>query len=293
MSPMSPRLLRPRAAGGFSPKNISGLVAWFDAEDVSTFTLSGSDVSEWRDKSGNGYAVAQSDSNNRPARTGTVGGRACIDFDGTNDRLSTDDTGLGTAMSGDKAATVFVVGEMQTSAENAINNQGTWISWGSSTSGTPFVYFRSNGTSGGGSGVNLRNDSSATTGQPSTGQQLPAGDGSSDGTAVDSFIFSGSIPTAASGDFVVSRVHTVMSATGDGIAGRPSNGSINTATASRAGTVTVNRFTVGALGRNNFGDFFPGRIAEVIIYSRVLSAAERSRIVQWLESRYKLSTPVL
>jgi hypothetical protein len=291
MSPMSPRTLRPRA-GGFNPKSISGLVAWFDAGDISTFTLSGTDVSEWRDKSANQYTVSQSDSNNRPARTGTVGGRPCIDFDGSNDRLSTDDTGLGTAMSGDKAATVFVVGEMQTSAENAITNLGAWLGWGSSSNGTPFVYLRGNGTSGAGAGVNLRNDLSATTGQPAAGA-VPAGDGSSDGTAKDTFIYSGSIPTAASGHFVVGRTHTVLSATGDGIADRPANGATNTGTASRAGTITVNRFSVGALGRNTFGDFFPGRIAEIIIYSRVLSTDERSKIVQWLGTRYNLSTPLL
>lgn len=56
---MSPRLLRPRASGGFSPKNISGLQLWLDAADSSTVTLNGSNVSEWRDKSSSGIHYSQ------------------------------------------------------------------------------------------------------------------------------------------------------------------------------------------------------------------------------------------
>jgi hypothetical protein len=85
-----------------------------------------------------------------------------------------------------------------------------------------------------------------------------------------------------------------MNATGDGRATAvPVNGSTSTATAGRSGSFTINRFTIGALGRNTFGDFFPARISEVIVYSRVLTDAERTRVVQWLGSKYKLSTPVL
>lgn len=52
----------------FSPTDISGLVAWWDASDVSTITLDGSNnVSEWRDKSGNSRHMAQSNTLVRPA----------------------------------------------------------------------------------------------------------------------------------------------------------------------------------------------------------------------------------
>jgi hypothetical protein len=288
---MSPRLLRPRASG-FNPKSISGLVAWFDADDVSTFTLSGTDVSEWRDKSGNGYAVSQSTGNNQPNRTGSIGGRACIDFNGTSDCLFSDGTGLAAAMNGDKATTTFIVGEQHNSTEWAINGQGTWVSWGSSASGTQFIYFRTP-ASPSGPGINTRNDASTSQNNPS--HDLPSGDGV-DGasSAIDSFIYSASIHTISSGSPSVSRVHSVMNATGDGRATAvPVNGSTSTATAGRSGSFTINRFTIGALGRNTFGDFFPARISEVIVYSRVLTDAERTRVVQWLGSKYKLSTPVL
>lgn len=35
----------------FTPLSIGGCIAWFDADDTATFTLSGTSISEWRDKS--------------------------------------------------------------------------------------------------------------------------------------------------------------------------------------------------------------------------------------------------
>lgn len=35
----------------FEPRDFSGLISWFDAQDTSTLTLSGTDVTQWNDKS--------------------------------------------------------------------------------------------------------------------------------------------------------------------------------------------------------------------------------------------------
>jgi hypothetical protein len=83
---MSPTLLRPRATG-FNPKSIAGLKLWLDATDSSTLTLNGSAVSEWRDKSENGFHFSQATSNNQPTYNATINGKAAIAFDGTNDGL--------------------------------------------------------------------------------------------------------------------------------------------------------------------------------------------------------------
>jgi hypothetical protein len=85
--PMSPRLLRPRASGGFDPRSLTGLALWLDAADSTTVTLN-SGVEEWRDKSGNARHFSQSTANNRPAYTGSINGRLALSFDGTNDSLS-------------------------------------------------------------------------------------------------------------------------------------------------------------------------------------------------------------
>jgi hypothetical protein len=96
MCAMSPRLLRP-VASGFNPKTIAGLVGWWDADDASTITLNGSDVSEWRDKSGNGRHVAMSTAANQPAyAASSLNGRAGIDWgaQGSSKRLSRDSLSL-------------------------------------------------------------------------------------------------------------------------------------------------------------------------------------------------------
>lgn len=76
---MSPKLLRPRVSGPFTPKSISGLAAWFDADDATTITLNGSTVSEWRDKSGNGRHATQATASNQPGySTNALNGRPVL-----------------------------------------------------------------------------------------------------------------------------------------------------------------------------------------------------------------------
>lgn len=52
--------------GGFNPDSISGLILWLDAQDRQTLTLSGSSVTDWRDKSPNS-AVATGTPPNQPS----------------------------------------------------------------------------------------------------------------------------------------------------------------------------------------------------------------------------------
>jgi hypothetical protein len=99
--PMSPRLLRPRASGGFDPRSISGLAGWWDAADSSTLfdaTTGGSSVApdggvgRWEDKSGNGRHATQGIAGSRPLRkTSQFNGRDALLFDGSDDVLYVDD----------------------------------------------------------------------------------------------------------------------------------------------------------------------------------------------------------
>ena len=43
-----------RSVWGFDPRSVPGCQLWLDAADATTVTLSGSNVTQWRDKSGNG-----------------------------------------------------------------------------------------------------------------------------------------------------------------------------------------------------------------------------------------------
>lgn len=91
--PMNPKLLRPRASG-FSPKNITGLAAWYDASVASSVTLTSGFVSQWTDLSGGGLNLTQSVEADRPG-TGNLNGKAAVSFDGANDYLANSATPSG------------------------------------------------------------------------------------------------------------------------------------------------------------------------------------------------------
>jgi hypothetical protein len=69
-------------AGGFSPDDIAGLLAWYDASDAATVTVAGSDVTDWDDKSGNGHHLANG--SNYPIYTDTLNGLNVITFEGSD-----------------------------------------------------------------------------------------------------------------------------------------------------------------------------------------------------------------
>lgn len=73
----------------------SGLKAWYDAADLDTIVASAGAVSEWKDKSGNGFHLTQGSASLQP-KTGTrsLGGRNVMDFDGSDDVLWAGTTGL-------------------------------------------------------------------------------------------------------------------------------------------------------------------------------------------------------
>lgn len=75
--PMNPRLLRPMARGGFTPKSISGLALWLDFADTSSVTLdANSKISAITDKSGNNFNGTQTTAASRLGIS-TQNGRQC------------------------------------------------------------------------------------------------------------------------------------------------------------------------------------------------------------------------
>ena len=73
----------PSTALPFSPTNITGCALWLDAADTSSMVLSGSNVTLWKDKSGNSYdAVSQT----TPATlvASSFGGNTSLLFSGTS-----------------------------------------------------------------------------------------------------------------------------------------------------------------------------------------------------------------
>jgi hypothetical protein len=68
---------------------VAGYRAWYDASDTSTITVSGSNVTQWNDKSGNALNLVQATSSKQPqSGTRTQNGKNMIDYDGTDDVLT-------------------------------------------------------------------------------------------------------------------------------------------------------------------------------------------------------------
>jgi hypothetical protein len=108
----------------FSPANISNLYLWLDANDATTFTYSsGAVVSQWNDKSGNAYHATQATVANQPTRvtSPSIG----VDFDGSNDVLST------TASFNGSAFTTFIIARDYNNGATLIGTGGggTNIYW--------------------------------------------------------------------------------------------------------------------------------------------------------------------
>jgi len=69
----------------FLPTSIPGCSVWLDAADSSTITLNGSGVSQWRDKSTNGFLFTQSTAGNQPTySTNSLNGQATLQFTAAN-----------------------------------------------------------------------------------------------------------------------------------------------------------------------------------------------------------------
>ena len=70
-----------------NPSSISNLYLWLDADDASTFTYSsGSVVSQWNDKSANGYNATQATVAKQPVRSSSPNK---VTYDGSNDVMTT------------------------------------------------------------------------------------------------------------------------------------------------------------------------------------------------------------
>jgi hypothetical protein len=77
-------LLNPYRFGGWTPANISTAL-WLDAADASTITTVSGNVSEWRDKSGNGRHFSQATTGDRPVyATNALNSKNVINFASTD-----------------------------------------------------------------------------------------------------------------------------------------------------------------------------------------------------------------
>ena len=71
----------------WTPQAVSTSI-WLDANDSTTITLNGSNVSQWSDKSGNSRHISQGTAASQPTYAATgLNSKGLITFDGSNDIL--------------------------------------------------------------------------------------------------------------------------------------------------------------------------------------------------------------
>jgi hypothetical protein len=110
----------------FSPANIPGITAWWDASDPSTLfdatsggiaVAAGGEVARLEDKSGNGRHFTQDTSANRPTRkTSEQNGLDVLRLDGTNDQMAI--AADFSAFFSEDAGTAFVVAKAESVTTN-------------------------------------------------------------------------------------------------------------------------------------------------------------------------------
>jgi hypothetical protein len=255
--PMNPRLLRPTAGTGFDPRKIVGLEAWWDASDASTITLNGSNVSEWRDKSGKGRHASQVTGANQPAYSPTSwSGRPSVNFTRSSSHFLSFTPFVLTTQ------TVFLVIEPTGSVTS--NTGPTILNIAGSNAGELNRWLFINAT-------NYRTYT-AVLGAAVTG--TPAGVGAD--------IF-------AEKKMLISHTYNNAGSTtvgNHGLRESRSSVSVDSSGVVAAGT---NAATIGCrFAANNFSEFISARYASIIIYSRVLSATEIEAVENWASSRYSL-----
>lgn len=79
------------SAAAWTPSDLgASLALWLDADDASTITLNGSNVSQWDDKSGNARHAVQATAVSQPTYTiNGLNGKPVLTFDGVDDLLET------------------------------------------------------------------------------------------------------------------------------------------------------------------------------------------------------------
>lgn len=252
MSPMSPRLLRPRASG-FNPKSIANLGLWLDASADSSLTFNGNTVSEWRDLSGGNRHFTQGTAAQQPnAVTNTLNGRRTLTFSS---------------------------GGMESTAGRDIARNVGGL--------TLFAVFSKTNVNDGNLWVATRNGSNA---QLRAGFVAASGAWQIAGRRLDSNSFDGASYSATGrlGPAVASNVFDYANAKAFGYY----NGSLlatDDPFQDAGNTSDTDSDYVGIGSGASAVNIFAGYIAEVLIYRRALSDAERKRVERYLGSKWGIT----
>lgn len=236
-----------------------GYSLWLDASDTSTISVSGNEVTQWTDKSSNGYTFTQGTSTNRPSSgTRTVNSLNVIDFDGTNDFLSS------TA-----AASTWNF------LHNPTGNTVFWVFLPDTTSNYSVIAFTNEG-----SGVNNGFTFQYLASSP---QNLYYSITSN--TTVCDLSFALTTGAAALYTFKADPANATLA---DRLKYYKNNGAA-TGTNTSSGTATTNNaYITLQLGGYTGFTHFNGAIGEIIAYPSILSDADREKTRDYLITKWGL-----
>lgn len=283
---MSPRLLRPRASGGFDPRSISGCVCNLDASVLSSLrqnsdgtTAAGATndpVGYWQDLSANGNHAKQTvATGSRPfLKLNNQNGRPGLLFDGSNDFLTATITGF-QSLTG-----VTIIQVVKPTAAASANGNSAFF-WGFGNGGNASGSFPANKAIQmfASTGL-LTNETVAYTAEPPTGGRL----GSS------------SYARAAN---TAQMLATTFASPGITLYSNNAAVSLNLENGTTAATVNAAPSSIGyttdddlhiAALRSNGTLFYSPELTlhQMIVYSRVLTATELTTIWDAMRRKWGL-----
>lgn len=237
------------SAPAFTPASLTGLVAWYDAQDASTITQVAGAVSQWNDKSATAVNVTQANALNQPtySATGFPGSKPGITFSRTG---STSLNNL-TAAAFPSGYTDFTFWTVYAPTSNS-NFQGVYAIYDSVVLNDTLIAF------------DFQSNLAPTVFSSFIGEI----DGSDPHVSTSPYYFrtvrdaSGNITMAAN-------------ATPDSSGSQPSSPT----TVSTGGGNTY-------VGTDNAGDLANGVIGEIILYSRALNSTEIGQVETYLSARW-------
>jgi hypothetical protein len=235
-----------------APAGVSGMVAWFDANDIDDNGIAGDNpanaaaIATWKDRSGNNRNATAAGTAQPTYRTNILNSKPVVRFDGINDVMS---LGNITAVE-TQGQTIFVVGKASGANQMYVTRHD------GGTGGS--FYMASNNTSAGGVHYMVQRASGARA----------------------------DIYTA--GTNTNYRVMTVMY--DGGVLKSYENGALTGTKTGPGGALQSNTSNLKLGHYDSTSWYLNGDLAEVIIYNRNLSEGEQGRIEEYLATKWGIAT---
>jgi hypothetical protein len=248
--------------------------AWWDAADHGSISAPAG-VSEWRDKSGNGKTLSQSTQANRPTLTlNALNGLPVVTFDGTNDVLNAATASDWTFLHNSTGSTVIAVVKVGTT----------------SNPNAAYLFLGNNGTSSGSIGYALYfDDTAADSANDRLASNITNGTPAFPSVSnINDNVFTFNTP------HVVSAVSDPSNATAANrqFAYIDSGSALNSNTFTQAVSTSAPTYTLQLGSAGNTILLFKGYVAEVCIFNRILSNADRLRVEGYMVWKWGLRSSV-